>query len=150
MRRLAKCLSISLGLIGAFLAYRLVALTKDGEMLWFFLDRKAVLTENGKQVDGWLHREWRDQAFLITRTSGLGGRESYLVVPGRGPVVEGCDGWTAIGLPVLPFPSSVSDALPCPGWRLPEHPILTGKATVSSTSLKFFDERGRLLQVRWR
>jgi hypothetical protein len=152
MRRLTKWVSIFVGLLAMFVTYRLIALTQDGEMLWFVLDGRAKLIENGMQVEGWLHREWKDRVLIITRKRGPIGRESYLVNPGgtRGPFVEGCDGWTAMRLPVWPFPVFVSDALPCPGWRLPEHPTLSSKAMLISNSLEFVDERGRRLQVRWK
>ena len=64
-----------------FATYRLTALTQDGEMLWFALDGGAKLLEDGKQVEGWLHREWRDRVLIITRKGGHVGRESYLVIP---------------------------------------------------------------------
>ena len=151
MRRFIKWVSLLVGLLAMFVAYRLVVLTQTGEMIWFVLDGRAKLIEDGMQVKGWLHREWRGQALIITRKGGPVGRESYLVAPGRrgGRFVEGCDGWTAMRLPVFPFLVSVSDALPCPGWRLPEHPKLYGTAILSSGSLEFVDERGRRLQVRW-
>ena len=149
MRRLIKWVSIFAGLVAMFLTYRFLALTQDGEMLWFVIDSRAKLMEDGMPVEGWLHREWKDRVFIVTRKSGLGGRQSYLVSPSgrRGGAVEGCDGWTATRLPVLPFPAFVSDELPCPGWALPEHPTHS-TATLSSDSLEFVDERGRRLQVR--
>jgi len=121
-------------------------------MLWFVVDGRAKLFENSKQVNGWLHREWRDRAFIVTRKGGHIGSGSYLVLPDsrRGPFVEGCDGWTAAHLPVLPFPVFVSDALPCPGWRLPAHAMPFGRAMLSSTSVEFVDERGQTLQVLWK
>jgi hypothetical protein len=135
-----------------FVTYRLIAMTQDEQILWFVLDRRAKLTEDGMQVEGWLHREWKDRVLIITRKGDPVGRESYLVLPGSrvGPFAEGCDGWTAMRLPVLPFLLLVSDALPCPGWRLPEHPMPYSKAMLSSNSLEFVDERGRRLQVRWK
>ena len=150
MRRLIKWVSIFVGLLAMFVIYRLIAMTQDGEMLWFVLDGRAKLIDEGMQVEGWLHRERKDRVLIITRKGGPVGRESYLVIPGgkRGPFVEGCDGWTAMRLPVIPFPVLVSDALPCPGWRLPEHPTLYSKATLSSNWLEFLDETGRRLQVR--
>jgi hypothetical protein len=152
MRRLIKWVSILVGLLAIFVTYRLIALTQDGEMLWFVLDSRAKLIEDGMQVEGWLHREWKDRVLIVTRKGGPVGRESYLVIPGgrRGPFVEGCDGWTAMRLPVLSFPVFVSDALPCPGWRLPEHSTLYSQAMLSSNSVEFVDERGRRLQVRWK
>jgi hypothetical protein len=139
------------GLLAIFVGYRLVALTQNGEMLWFVADGRAKLFENGEPVDGWLHREWKNRVLIVTRKDGQG-RESYLVISGsrRDPFVEGCDGWTAPHLAVLPFPVFVSDALPCPGWRLPEHATLFGRPMLSSTSVQFVDERGQTLQVRWK
>lgn len=152
MRRLLKGVSILAGVVAMFVGYRLLVLTNDGEMAWFVLDGRARLIEDGKPVDGWLHREWRDRVFLITLNSDSDERRSYLVIPvtRRGPLVEGCDGWTAARLPITPFPVLVSDALPCPGWRLPVHPPLFGEAMLSSTSLEFVNERGRRLQVVWK
>jgi hypothetical protein len=152
MRRLINWVSIFVGLVAMFVTYRLITLTQDGEMLWFVLDGRPKLTEDGMQVEGWLHREWKNRFLIITRKGGPAGSESYLVIPDgrRGPFVEGCDGWTAMRLPVLPLPVLVSDALPCPGWRLPEHPRLHSKAMMSTNSFEFVDERGGRLQVRWR
>ena len=148
--RLIKWLSVLATLLCLFVAYRLLALTKSGEMIWFALDRRAVLIENGKQVDGWLHREWNGRVLIVTRNKGPAGKVSYLVMTGRrSPFVEGCDGWTAIRSPVLPFPTFVSDALPCPGWRMPEHPTLLGKALLTANSVEFMDEEQRMLQARW-
>jgi len=152
MWRLIKWVSIFVGVLAVFVTYRLIALTHDGEMLWFVLDGSVELREDGKQIEGWLHREWKNQVLIITRKGGPLGRESYLVIPGgrRGPFVEGCDGWTAMRLPVLPFPATVSDALLCPGWRFPEHPTLSGEVTLGSNSFEFVDDEGRRLQVRWK
>lgn len=135
-----------------FLSHRLVVVTQAGEIRWFVLDGSAEVIEDGTQVEGWMHRDRKGWAFIITRNDRPAGRESYLVIPygRRGPIVEGCDGWTAARMPVLPFPVFVFDALPCPGWRLPEHPTLYGRAVVSSNSLEFADEKGRRLQVRWK
>lgn len=155
MRRIIRCLSILVstfvGLLALYVAYGLVEMSRDDEMLWLVLNRKAVLIEDGKRIDGWLHREWKGPILIMTRESGPAGRESYLIFP-RGrhvPVVEDCDGWTAMHLPILPFPLIVSDVLTCPGWRLPEHPALLGKAALSSHSVEFVDERGRSLEARW-
>ena len=147
-----RWVSIFVGLLAMFVGYRLIALTEDGEMLWLVLDGRAKLIEDGMQVEGWLHRDWKDRALIVTRKGVPLGRASYLVGPGgrRGAFVEGCDGWTAMRLPILPFPVFVSDVLPCPGWRLSEHPTLHNKAMLSADSLEFVDGRGRRLQVRWK
>jgi hypothetical protein len=152
--RLVKWSATFVGLVALFMAYRVFALTREGSMLWFVLDRSAVLVENGKPVSGWLHREWKGRALIFTRSSRPAGRSSYLVTSGRrGTFVEGCNGWTAMRSPVLPFPVFVSDALPCPGWVGGEHPSTTpffGQAILKDNDVEFADERGRRLEARWR
>ena len=74
-----KWVSIFVGLLAMFVTCRLIALTEDGETLWFVLDGRAKLIEDGMQVEGWLHREWKDRVLIITRKGGPLGRESYLV-----------------------------------------------------------------------
>jgi hypothetical protein len=81
MRRLIKRVSIFVGLLALFVIYRLIALTQDGEMLWFVLDGRAKLIEDGMQVEGWLHRQWKGRILIVTRKGGPLGRESYLVSP---------------------------------------------------------------------
>jgi|SRR5579862_215391 len=152
MHRLIIWLSILTGLFAIFVTYRLIVLTQEGAMLWLVLDSGANLTEDGVQIKGWLHREWKGRFLIVTRNGGPAGRESYIVLPSsrRGAFVQDCDEWTATRLPVLPFPEFVSDALSCPGWGLPLHFTHYSPPTISSNSVEFVDERGRRLQIRWK
>jgi hypothetical protein len=149
---LIKLVSVLVCLLAMLVTYRLIALTRDGGMFWLVLDGSAELVEDGTQVEGWLHHEWKDRFLIVTRKAGPAGRESYFVSPvgRRGPFVEGCDGWTAMNMPVLPFVVAVYDAVFCPDWRLPDHPVLYGNAFVNSHSVEFEDERGKRLRVQWK
>jgi hypothetical protein len=43
-------------------------------MLWFALDESAEAIEDGTQIErGWIYREWKGRAFIITRKDGPAG-----------------------------------------------------------------------------
>jgi hypothetical protein len=135
---------------------RFIVLTKQEEMFWFVIDRRAVLTVDGRPADGFVHLE-RKHPFVIVTRNRPSIRESFLIMLSSDPknaYIDGCDQWTAPRLPVFPFPVFTSDGLPCLGWRSDfhseRHRLTNPKLVVGPTSLGFATNDGALIQVRWK
>ena len=144
----------SAGALLMFIAYRLIVLTHDGEVLWFIIQRNAALTADGKPADGWLHREWKDRAVVVT-WNRLGKRASYLVTSPSDPrraYVQECGEWTAPHFPIFLFPAFTSDVLICIGWNTEWHPErhtrMNPNVIVGAGTFEFAAEDRSVIQAR--
>lgn len=138
-----------------FVVYRFIDMTREDEMLWFAIERRSVLTADAKPIDGWLHREWKNRFFIVTRNDQTR-RESYLINAPIGKwraYVQTCGDWAVPRIPIFPFQVLTSDVLGCHSWsedfpaehdRLPDD-----RATVGSGSLEFIAKDGSLIRVHW-
>src|SRR5580700_1131302 len=120
MRTVRNILLVLFGAVVIFIAYRLVVMTRNDELLWFVINRSGVLVAEGRPADGWLHREWKGQFLLVTRHRQDGWRKSYLITfpPDLNKThVQSCGNWTAPHFPLFPFPVLSSDVVLCLGWQ---------------------------------
>ena len=125
-------------LVALSLAYS----TAKGYMAWYFKVPKAVITINGKQTKGWLHKTTDGKAMYFTRadsskptTYGL-----YFIRRGNGGV-SSCGTWVASRFPVI----GVGDInTPCFFEGSGGHDLTSGPRSVA-----FIANDGTKLEARW-
>ena len=153
MRALRNVLLAVLGALTIFIPYRMIVLSRSGELLWFVIQRHAAVTFEGHHADVWLHREWNDPYFIVT-WNRAGRRQSYFVTayPSRA-FVQNCDDWTAPRLPIFPFLVTSSEFVLCVGWSgvkdWKKAASLDERVTVGDHWFQFTVEEGSVVRVSW-
>lgn len=153
MRTVRRSILVTLSIFVLFAGWRFVVMTQNEEMLWFVIERHAVLTLDGRIIEGWVHREWKHPFVIVTRNSS-GLRESYLVAMSSNPretYVDRCGDWIAPHFPIFPFPVATSDGLACLGWSSAWHPEQHRPIKLSvgnAGALDFIAEDGAAIRVR--
>jgi hypothetical protein len=153
MRILRNVLLVVLGVLVLFISDRIIVLSRSGELLWFVIQRHAVVTFDGHPSNVSVHREWKNPYFIVTRNRS-GKRESYFVAAyAPRAFVQNCDGWTAPRLPIFPFLVISSEFVDCDGLNglkdRKKAALPDARVTVGEHWLRFTDEDGSIVQVHW-
>ncbi len=156
MRRVRNVAFAVVGTLLALVAYQLIVLTRTDQVLWFTIDQRAALTADGKPVDGWLLRERRNWAVIVTYDR-LRKRVSYFVTFLSDPTrafVQRCRRVDGAPTSCFPFPSFASDTFECTGWTGVPHPEesahMNPKATLGPKEFEFAAEDGSVIRARWK
>ena len=138
-------------LVAALLIYSIY----DPYIAWFCRVSRATVTIDGKLEEGWLHRETRGRAFVLTHGSGQS-KESYMVTvieKGRGAVWK-CGDWIAPRFPVFsmgdvnpPCMNIVIDDGTMPKPRTPDPP--RRDLRFGDGFLEFTLADGRFVKATW-
>ena len=151
---------VAVGLVLAALvsvAWRILALTRTGDVVWFVRDRNTMVLVDGMVLNAWVHRSWRVTGYVLISLDHPH-RVTYLVAEPpqtRGFDVEQCADWTAPRSPLILMPVVASEGLLCAGWlsdfeHLGERTRISSKVTLGPGVLEFAAVDGSRIRVKRR
>jgi hypothetical protein len=102
MKKLVRTTAAIAGTFFAFVAFAMAYSTAKGYTVWFIKIPHTVITVNGRQTTGWLHKANNGNAIFFTRADSSK-PETYDLVfanDGNGRVLS-CGAWVASRLPLI-------------------------------------------------
>jgi len=103
MKLLARTIAGMAGALLIFVVFAMAYSTAKGYTVWYLKLPVYIISVNGKQAKGWLHRATNERSMYFTRADSSKPITYDLVfVEGENGYVSSCGTWIAPRLPAIP------------------------------------------------